>query len=50
MCEAGFFAVVVLKTKYRSKLAVEREMRAAVSNIAPRFEALCQNKRAHVFH
>ena len=41
LCEAGFSAVAVLKTKYRSKLDVEREMRVAVSNIAPRFEALC---------
>ena len=50
MCEAGFSAVAVLKTKYRSKLDVEREMRVAVSNIAPRFEALCRNKRANVSH
>ena len=48
MCEAGFSAVAILKTTYRSKLDVEREMRVAVSNIASRFEALCQNKRAHM--
>ena len=50
MCEAGFSAVAVLKTKYRLKLDVEREMRVAVSNITPRFEALCRNKRANVSH
>ena len=50
MCEAGFYAVAVLKTKYRSKVDVEREMHVAVSNIAPRFEALCRNKRAKVSH
>ena len=50
MCEAGFSAVAVIKTKYRSKLDVEREMRLAVSNITPRFEALCQSKRANVSH
>ena len=50
MCETGFSAVAVIKTKYRSKLDVEREMRVAVSNITPRFEALCQSKRANVSH
>ena len=50
MCEAGFSAVAVSKTKYRSKLDVEREMRVAVSNITLRFEALCRNKSANVSH
>ena len=48
MCEAGFSAVAVIKTKYRSKLDVE--IRVAVSNVAPRFEALCQSERANVSH
>ena len=50
MCKASFFAVAVIKTKYRSKLDVEREMRVAASNMRPRFEALCQSKRANVSH
>ena len=50
MCEARFSAVAVIKTKYRSKLDVEREMCVVVSNITPRFEALCQSKRANVSH
>ena len=50
MCEAGFSAVAVLTTEYRSKLDVEREMRVAVSNITPQFETLCRNKRANVSH
>ena len=50
MREVGFSAVTVLETKYRSKLNVEREMRFAVSNIAPPFEALCRNKRANMSH
>ena len=50
MCEAVFFAVAVIKTKYRSKLDVERETRVMVSNIAPRFEALCQTKRINASH
>ena len=50
MCEAGFSAVAVIKTKYHSKLDVERKMRVAVSNVTRRFEALCQSKRANVSH
>ena len=48
MCEAGFPAVAVLKTKYYSKLDVECEMRFEVLNIASQFKAFCQNKRANV--
>ena len=47
MCEAGFSAVAFLKIKYCSKLDVEWEMHVAVSNITPRFEVLCRNKRAN---
>lgn len=42
--EAGFSTVGVLKTKYRSKFDVEREM----IHIAPQFETLCRNKSANV--
>ena len=47
MCLADLSAVAVLKTKYCSKLDVQRELRVAVSNIAPRFEVLRRNKRAN---
>ena len=50
MCKAGFSAVAVIKTKYRSRLDVEREICVAVLNVALRFEALCQRKRANVSH
>jgi len=33
LCEAGFSAVAVLKSKYRSKLNVEKEMRVAVTTL-----------------
>ena len=38
LCEAGFFAVVVIKLKYHNKIVIKREMRVAISNIAPRFD------------
>jgi hypothetical protein len=34
-CEAGFSAVAVIKSKYRSKINVEQEMRVAVSSLIP---------------
>nr|CAH7768867.1 unnamed protein product [Callosobruchus chinensis] len=39
LCEAGFSAVAVIKSKYRSKINVEQEMRVAVSSLIPRFES-----------
>ncbi|GFV10775.1 zinc finger BED domain-containing protein 5 [Trichonephila clavipes] len=35
LCETGFSAVAALKTKYRSQLIIEKELRVSVSNIKP---------------
>jgi len=50
LCEAGFSAVAVLKSKYRSKLNVEKEMRVAVTTLIPNFEKLINEKQAHCSH
>lgn len=50
LCEVGFSALAVIKTKYRSRLNVEKEMRVAVSNLVPRFEELVMKKQAHPSH
>jgi hypothetical protein len=50
LCEAGFSAVVVIKSKYRSKINIEKEMRVTVSKMLPRFELLCHGKQAHPSH
>lgn len=50
LCETGFSAVAALKTKYRSQLNIEQELRVAVSCFKPRFEKLCSAKRAHCSH
>jgi hypothetical protein len=42
LCEAGFSAVVVIKSKYRGKINGEKEMRVAVSGLIPRFEKMCE--------
>ncbi|GFU53982.1 zinc finger BED domain-containing protein 5 [Trichonephila clavipes] len=44
LCETGFSAVAALKTKYRSQLNIEKELRVSISNIKPSFEKplLCE--------
>lgn len=46
LCKAGFSAVAVIKSKYRSKINVEKEMRVVVSILIPRFEKLCSDLQA----
>jgi len=50
LCETGFSALVVIKTKYRSKVNVEKEMRIAISKLEPRFEHIMKHKQADPFH
>lgn len=50
LCEAGFSAVAVIKSKYRTKINVEKEMRVAVSCLIPRFEKMCSDMQAHPSH
>ena len=47
LCEAGFSAVAVIKLKYRNKIDIEREMRVAISNIAPHFDKMCIEQQAY---
>ena len=48
--EMGFSAVASLKTKYRSQLNIEHELRVALSSLQPRFEKMCNAKQAHCSH
>ena len=48
LCEVGFSAEAVIK--YRNKIDIEREMRVAISNIAPRFDKMCREQQAHCSH
>ncbi|GFX79334.1 zinc finger BED domain-containing protein 5 [Trichonephila clavipes] len=50
LCETGFSAVADLKTKYRSQLNIEKELRVSISNIKPSFENLCSARQAHGSH
>ena len=50
LCESGFSSVAVLKTKYRSRLVIETELRVSISSHSPRFEKLCSEKQAQPSH
>ncbi|XP_072389498.1 zinc finger BED domain-containing protein 5-like [Diabrotica undecimpunctata] len=50
LCETRFSAVAALKTKYRSQLNIEKELRTSISNITPRFNKLCSTKQAQGSH
>ena len=50
LCETGFSALAAMKTKYRARLIVEKELRVAISSIIPRFISLCANRHVHPSH
>ena len=50
LCETAFSALTNMKTKYRSRLVVESDMRVCLSNITPRIYSLCKAKQAHPSH
>ena len=50
LCEVGSSAIAVIKSKYRNKIDIERDMCVAISNIAPRFNKLCIEQQAHCLH
>lgn len=50
LCKTGFSTVAVLKTKYRSRLVIEKELRTAISSMIPRFEKICAEKQAQPTH
>ena len=50
LCKTAFSALTNMKTKYRSRLDVESDMRVCLSNITPRIDSLCKAKQAHLSH
>jgi hypothetical protein len=51
LCESAFFALTYIKSKYRTRLADdEADLRAALSDIEPRFDLLCSKMQAHPSH
>ena len=50
MCETAFSALTNMKTKHRSRLVVESDLRVCLSQIAPRIDELCSKKQPHPSH
>uniref|UniRef100_A0A8C4RMF6 Zinc finger BED domain-containing protein 5 n=1 Tax=Erpetoichthys calabaricus TaxID=27687 RepID=A0A8C4RMF6_ERPCA len=50
LCECGFSALVTIKTKCRSRLEVEDELRLSLSSITPHLDRLCSNLQAQGSH
>ena len=50
LCEAAFFTLVAIKTKYRNKLEVEGDLGCALSGIKPRTNELVSKKQSQVSH
>lgn len=49
LCEQGFSTLLNMKTKYRSRLNVEHDLRVCLSNTAPRIEKLVYKKTGTAF-
>lgn len=50
-CETGFSTLAAMKSKYRSRLDVTKEIRVALSELTPRFIKLsAEKKQAHPSH
>lgn len=50
LCESGFSIYLATKTKYRSRLNAEPDVRLQLSQIKPNIEQLAKSKRAHLFN
>ena len=50
LCETGFSAMCVLKTKHRNRLEVESDLRLCLSKVTPRFQKLTDGKQAQLSH
>ena len=50
LCETGFSSLAAMKSIYRARLVVEKELRVALFSMTPRYDKLCANKQAHPSH
>ena len=50
LCEAGFSALAVTKTKYRNRLQPEDDLRCSLSSKSPRFEELIKTIQCQGCH
>ncbi|XP_054573034.1 LOW QUALITY PROTEIN: zinc finger BED domain-containing protein 5-like, partial [Eptesicus fuscus] len=50
LCETGFSSLLVIKSKYRSRLVVEDDLRCALAKTAPRISDLLRKKQFQPLH
>lgn len=50
LCETGFSSLLVIKSKYRSRLVVEDDLRCALAKTAPRISDLVRKKQSQPLH
>ncbi|XP_040275778.1 protein ZBED8-like [Bufo bufo] len=50
LCETGFSSLLVIKSKYRSRLVVEDDLRCALAKTAPRISDLVRRKQSQPSH
>ena len=50
LCETGFFAMLAIKNKYRSKLELEPDLRLKLTLIKPDIADLCKSMQAQCSH
>lgn len=50
LCEKGFSSLVVIKTKYRSRVDAEPNLRLKLTSIDPDISRLCSQRHAHPSH
>ena len=50
LCETGFSSLLVIESKYRSRLVAENNLRCALAKTAPRISDLARKKQAHPSH
>ena len=50
LCEKGFSSLVAIKTKYRSRMDAEPDLRLKLTSIDPDLAGLCSQKQAHPSH
>ncbi|KAL6046540.1 hypothetical protein STEG23_018200 [Scotinomys teguina] len=50
LCETGFSSLLVIKSKYRSRLAVENDLRCALAKTVPRISDLVRKKQSQPSH
>ena len=50
LCKSGFSSLIQIKAKHRNRLAVEDDLRCALSQTTPHIQLLSENKQEEISH